>query len=147
MKKVIAPIGFPGSGKSTWIKTHRAEYPGVRSCVISGDTMRLMFNEGDYSFSEKDTEVLIRTIIGMVNTLIQYYDVVYIDEYYVTYNRKARDMLYENLYQSIIIEFPFVNTPLATCIYRRVRDDREEDTSRWPQVLLEMVKEFEPPNE
>lgn len=149
MKKIIAPIGLPGSGKSTFIREDRGHLGGtggtLTSVIVSGDDLRLMFNGGIYSYTYTDTTALIRSMIPMINHLHDYYDVVYADEYYMTYNKAARANLRARVSPNVMIEFPFIDTPLSQCIYKRCTDtERESDNSRWPQVLLDMAKDFEP---
>jgi len=148
MKKIIAPIGLPGSGKSTYIRKsrHQAHMGSFLAApIVSGDDLRLMLNGGEYSYTKTDTDAILKSMVPMIHHLLDYYDVVFADEYYLTYNRAARTWLREHMPSDTVIEFPFINTPLSSCIYKRCTDTkRERDNSRWPQVLMDMATEFEP---
>lgn len=142
-KQIIVPVGLPGSGKTSYIEKHRKRHTET-SVIISGDELRLMLNLGVYRFSMSDTKLIIRAMIDMAKTMLLHYDTVYLDEYYICYTEKAREYLTRQLGDHGTVEFIHIPCDLGQCIYRRIIDHREGDTSRWPNVLLHMMKDFEP---
>lgn len=143
LKRIIVPVGFPGSGKSSWIRKQRDNILPCESVVISGDDIRLMLWQGAYKFSGYDTDLLICCMIDMARTFLHRYNDVFLDEYYISYNKQARANLKTLIGDKAHVEFFNMDVDLGTCIHRRCTDNREDDTSRWPNVLLEMVKDFE----
>jgi len=144
MKKVIVPVGLPGSGKTSWIREHRQDIVAP-SVVISGDEIRLMLCMGEYSFSGGDTDRIICSMIEMAKTFLTEYQIVYLDEYYLSYNDQSRvntKFLLEDDHTEVT--FHNIFSDLGKCIHRRCTDKRESDTSRWPNVLIAMSKDFEP---
>ena len=145
-KTIYVPVGLPGSGKSTWIRSKRKGLT-TSSVVISGDQMRLMLNQGSYRYSVEDTQDIRGTMIEMARMFLRRYDVIFLDEYYIAHTKTARFSLrarFNGYGKEADIEFiPMIRT-LGECIHRRCTDDREPDTSRWPNVLLKMVESFEP---
>lgn len=143
-KTIIIPVGLPGSGKSSWIRAHRKKIT-ASSVVISGDQLRLMLHMGDYHFSHHDTRYIIDSMYGMTVMMLKKYDVIFLDEYYVADTLFNRAYLKSRLGRyAETITFVAMPKDLGACIYRRCTDTRELDTSRWPGVLLKMVKAFEP---
>jgi len=100
---------------------------------------------GEYQFSGKDTDLIINSMLNMTRHFLSRYSVVFLDEYYLSYNVQARKntaFYLEN--DDVEVTFYNVYSDLGKCIHRRCTDTRESDTSRWPNVLIEMSKDFEP---
>ena len=146
MKTIFVPVGLPGSGKTSWIRKKRSDLTAP-SVVISGDQLRLMLNLGEYRYSAEDTKDIRCAMIEMARMFLRRYDVVFLDEFYMSHTKSARFKLraFVNGYgKEADIEFINMRRDLGACIHRRCTDDRESDTSRWPNVLLDLAATFEP---
>lgn len=143
MKQIIVPVGLPGSGKTSFIKQHRKDHPLATSCVICGDDLRLMLNQGDYEFCHILNQRLLDMIVEMTRKMIKVHDCVYVDEYCISDTVFHRDIFTRNFCE-YDVQFFALPADLGTCIHRRVLDTRESNTSRWPDVLMSMADTFEP---
>ena len=143
-KRIYVPVGLPGSGKTSWIKKQRENNPQTPSVVISGDQIRLMLHMGEYCYSRKETKLIIDTMVEMALRFLKTYDVVFLDEYYLGETLFDRAWLESNFDKHTIIGFAPMKRDLGACIHRRCTDTREDDTSRWPKVLLQLAETFEP---
>ena len=142
-KRIIVPVGFPGSGKTSFIRGHRHTHHSM-SITISGDALRVMMHHGVYHFDGPETDRIICTMIEMAKTFLPIYPVIYLDEYYISYNKQSRANLVTLFDGLAKVEFYPMDSDIGKCIHRRCTDTREDDTSRWPNVLLAMTHDFEP---
>jgi hypothetical protein len=105
-----------------------------------------MMDQGEYKFCDKTNQKLLDMIVEMTRHMLKVHDCVYVDEYYISDTKFRRDIFTRN-FPGVGVKFIAMPADVGTCIHRRCLDPRESDTSRWPNVLLEMCKTFEPYNE
>jgi len=112
---VICTMGFPRSGKSTWVKNFARQYPGVG--VVNADAVRMALY--GQRFIRQAEGVVWETVRLMVHHNIEYgVPVTIIDETCVT--RWARDKWKSDDWDTYYKPFP---ASKEDCISRTKHDD------------------------
>lgn len=139
MSKLIMMAGIPGSGKSTWIREHKAK----ADLVISRDEIRFsMLREGEDYFAHEDT--VIESFLNKIEVLLFCGETVWADATHL--NRKARKRVLDRVGRfADEIECVWIDTELDTAIER---NDKREGRARVPRgVIRRMFFSMEPPEE
>lgn len=141
-KKLYIMCGIPGSGKTTWAKSHVQEGEGY----ISRDEIRLkLLQDGDPYFKHEDRayKYFCQDIIKQ----LELYSTVYVDATHIT--KKSRKRLITALasmginFENIDLIIIFIKKDLKTCLKQNLQ---RVGRARVPeQTLIQMYKFFEMP--
>lgn len=143
MKRFIVMIGWPGSGKSTYIENNAP----AGSVVLEGDAIRTMLGNGFYQYNEAYEDVVLNTIVSMAKSLISVCNCVIIDEAKLTLSVLDRIALSHNLSlgaSNCSVEFIHINTDADLCKQKRYRRPKQKQPKAWDSIIDWFVDMFEP---
>lgn len=140
-KKLYVMIGIPGSGKSTYAKTHLVD---KNTRYVSRDEIRFSLIKEDEDYFSKEDEVFetfLDTIrVGLASDLNIIADATHLNP---SSRMKLLASLYEDLKDVDVIGV-FMRTPVKTCI---ARNEMRKETRSYvpPYVINSMAKKLKQP--
>lgn len=134
--KATFVMGLPGAGKSTYC---REKLSGL---IINRDGIRTMLY-GKYNYIKEDEPMIFEMTIHLAKSAIIGHDKnIIIDE---TGANVAHRMRWCEVLRNVCkINAIYINTPLETCIKRRIADNKGLDTN-WENVIRTMHSGYKKP--
>ena len=138
--KLYVMCGIPGSGKSTFAKSH---FP--TALYVSRDEIRFSLVKENEEYFSKEREVFI-TFVKQINEGLREHKDVIADATHL--NKKSRNKLLSALnidLDKVQIEIIYLQTPLELCL--KNNETRKDTRSYVPKdVILNMSRSFQYPS-
>jgi predicted kinase len=139
MPSLIIVTGIPGSGKTTFIKSHKASLK--KYVHISRDEIRFQFLHGEDNYFKYEPQVL-KEFYLQINKFLYLGFNVFADATHLT--KKGRKELLDNVKGYTKLESLFFNTPLSIALER---NSKREGLERVPDnVIRGMYRRLEEPD-
>ena len=137
MRKIIATVGLPGSGKSTWASQYQKDNPNT--VIVCRDDLRRMLV--DYKFSKRN-EKLVASIRDqvIVEAILNDRDVIVADTNLAPKTQNALIDLAASLCEKANVELvfeSFLDVPVHVCVERDLK--REHSVGR--DVIMKMWRQ------
>lgn len=138
MATLYVMCGIPGSGKSTFIRTHINKQQQV---WVSRDVIRYRMVDEEESYFSREDEVW-EEFIRQINAFLQDGYDVFADATHI--NQGSRRKLLNEIYVECKKEVVYINTPVSLCLERNL--DREGRECVPSKVIHRMYHQFEEPS-
>ena len=137
MRKIIATVGLPGSGKSTWAAQYQKDNPNT--VIVCRDDLRRMLV--DYKFSKRN-EKLVASIRDqvIVEAILNDRDVIVADTNLAPKTQNALIDLAASLCEKANVELvfeSFLDVPVHVCVER----DLKREHSVGKDVIMKMWRQ------
>ena len=137
MRKIIATVGLPGSGKSTWASQYQKDNPNT--VIVCRDDLRRMLV--DYKFSKRN-EKLVASIRDqvIVEAILNDRDVIVADTNLAPKTQNALIDLAASLCEKANVELvfeSFLDVPVHVCVER----DLKREHSVGKDVIMKMWRQ------
>ena len=144
-QRVFILCGLPGSGKSTWAKTMVKNNSNI--AVVNKDAIRFMLGGGNYVFNDSlEMAVKYIAIHCLVQMIVFGYNVI-IDETNLT-RAKRKSWINHIINTEIDCNIDIVwFRETEKNLDNRMQDPRGYSREKWEEVISNMKKIFEPPDD
>lgn len=121
---LIATVGLPGSGKTTWARQWVAENP-ARRARINRDDLRAMLHGGRVGTAWQERQVTLAQHAAVRALLLHGFEVVVDDTNLVAKHRQQLEAIARECGAKVVIR-RFDDVPVETCIARDARRPRRQ---------------------
>lgn len=131
-KNLVLLAGIPGSGKSTWLRTHLGE----NDAYVSRDEVRFSIIGNDEDYFSHETEVFDKFVANIQENL-NCGKRVFADATHI--NWASRRKLLERIHdkENIDIDVYVFKTPFETCMERNAQ---REGRARVPNIVIQRMR-------
>lgn len=131
-KNLVLLAGIPGSGKSTWLRTHL----GDGDAYVSRDEVRFSLVGENEEYFSRETEIFDK-FIKKIEEGLNAGKRVYADATHINWasRRKVIERLHDK--ENTNVEVVFFKTPIETCIER---NNKREGRARVPETAIRRMR-------
>ncbi len=143
MAKMILMVGVPGSGKSTWLRTHQKYFNDLHT-IVSRDEIRFSYLKDGDNYFDYEKEVW-KDFIEQIKDGLATQEEVYVDATHI--NERNRTKLFRALNSALYgveLEAVYFDLPLETIIAQNANRTGRQFVP--PEAIENMYKQLQAPS-